>query len=152
MDEWVPMIDIEDYFISNKGQVYSVKKTIILTCNGNSVMIKSKPYNLARLVCKHFHKDWDEKLKVHHIDDNNHNNQIENLQMVSVNQTQWKLINNNDGICKWNKGKCYRYTSCIIIKEKRHDLGKFDTEEEASEAYNDMAEYYHLDFYKMASV
>lgn len=148
----MPVIDNEDYLISNKGQVYSIKKMRMLKAKSGSVKIGFKTYKLGRLVCKHFYKDWNEKNKIQHIDGNISNNWIDNLKMVAQNQTHWKQVNNYEGIGKWMKGECCKWSSTIIIKGKRHDLGMFDTEEEAIEAYNDMAEYYHLDLYKMASV
>jgi len=152
MDEWLPILNNEDYLISDKGQVYSVKKRRLLKTKSNTVKINFKSYSLCRLVCKHFYKNWNQAYKVIHIDENINNNCIENLKMVATNDLNWKQVNNDEGIGKWVKADMYRYSSYIIIKGKRHDLGFFDTEEEAIEAYNDMAQHYHVDCYKIASV
>ena len=73
--------------------------------------------------------------QVDHIDNNKINNHPSNLRIVS-NRTncQNKLIHKEGKVCGVRKvGK--KYNAYISIQGKRVDLGVFDTEEEAKEAY-----------------
>lgn len=93
--EWKP---IEGYFnqyiVSNKGQVVSLKATSPITlkaCNtydGYARVALSKEgrvktYRVSRLVAKEFVSGYKKELTVNHKDENKDNNSAENLEWIS---------------------------------------------------------------------
>ena len=144
-----------DYQISNFGVVKSFKK-----CRGTNIRIlKSKIDRDGYLnVCLHKNKKvktlhihrlvWDafgdsprkgRTLQIDHIDNNKNNNRIDNLQLLSSreNITKVKLYYNKSskytGVT-WDKSR-NKWLSRIKINEKHIHLGRYNTEEEASAAY-----------------
>lgn len=79
-------------------------------------------------------------LQIDHIDGNKENNCIENLQLLSARENNSKMqltkkykTSRFIGVC-WDK-TANKWQSNIYINNKLYYLGKFDSEEQASEAY-----------------
>jgi len=152
---WKDIPNYEGYYqVSNLGRVKSLKrnrspKEKILksskTKNGYlsntlSKNNKQKSYFLHQLVAMAFldHKPNRGKIVVDHIDNNKTNNKLSNIQVVSqrVNASKDKFrikrTSKYVGVNKSHKGN--KWIAKIHIGKTIH-LGRFDTEEEASEAY-----------------
>ena len=101
-------------------------KTIKLCHKG-----KQKIYKIHRLVAFAFlGLDIENPKKViDHINRNRLDNQVSNLRIVSNQQNQWNR--NAKGYTKEGNN----YKARIVINNKKIYLGRFDTEEEANNAY-----------------
>lgn len=89
MEYWLPVVDFNDYEISNRGRVKSLKTNIIMTPyvtkNGYQQIKLFKnsrhhPRYVHRLVAASFFDCDYEELEVNHIDGNKENNFIGNLE------------------------------------------------------------------------
>jgi hypothetical protein len=82
--------------------------------------------------------DITQKVVVDHIDKNIHNNDLNNLQLISQreNISKGKLRSKlPTGVYNYNYKNIKKYTASIYINNKATYLGMFDTVEEASQAY-----------------
>jgi len=151
---WRQVADFPNYAVSNTGKVRNDKTNKILkpfrvdnsksnkyyfridlSSNGNFLRIR-----LHRLIAKTFLDDYSEKLFVDHIDRNRLNNHISNLRMVTsqINNRNRSKVTGKSSIYK---GVCHnkntgKWDVCIGLNNKRINLGRFLTEEEAANAYN----------------
>jgi hypothetical protein len=121
-------------------------------CNDNKVNnsgyihigINKKKYRLHRLIYKYHNEDWDItdislNNLIDHKDINKTNNKIENLRILNHSQNQRNIKKRENCSSKymgvsWNKQK-NKWTAQIQINNKVKNLGYFDNEEEAREAY-----------------
>jgi len=121
----------------NKGwniHSFSTDKKGYLRC-----CVNTKNFKIHRIIAYTF-LDLDienSKLQVDHIDRNKSNNKLENL----------RIVNNSQNMCN---RECKGYSKCnnkfqseIQINKKKIYLGKFDTEDEARQAYLEAKEIYH---------
>jgi len=82
--------------------------------------------------------DLHSPLKIDHIDRVRHHNHISNFRPATQQQNQF---NKGAKGFSWQKNKCH---SRITINGKHVYLGSFDTEQEASQAYQDAKLIYHI--------
>jgi hypothetical protein len=92
-----------------------------------------------RLIAQAYLPEYSEDLQIDHIDRCRTNNNILNLRMV----TRSENLHNTDakGYC-FNKSK-NKWQAQICINYKLKNLGYFDTEDEARQAYLDAKKLYH---------
>ena len=96
-------------------------------------------YKVHQLVAICFlnHTPCGYNLVIDHINDNSKDNRVENLQIVTARynarKTQGKYSSKHKGVslCK----KSGKWLSQIKINDKNYNLGRFKSEEEASEVY-----------------
>jgi hypothetical protein len=99
--------------------------------------INGKQYYQHRLVWLYVHGSWPEG-SIDHINGDRADNRIENLRVVTSSQNQHnrKKTKNKTGMTgayKSSKGKTWYST--IMVENKKHYLGMFETEEDAAKAY-----------------
>ena len=105
---------------------------------------KRKNYESHKLVAMSFlnHKPCGFKIVVDHIDNNKLNNNLSNLRLVSnrENTSKHNKVKTSKyvGVC-WSK-KSKKWQSNIYTKGKTHQIGTFDNEEDAYEAYKKQLE------------
>ena len=106
----------------------------------NQAMLNGKTYMIHRLIGFAFLElDLnDKKQQIDHIDRNKQNNHLKNLRIVSNQQNQW---NKNIKGYSLFQGK---YKVEIKLNNKRFYLGRYDTEDEARQAYLDAKALYHI--------
>lgn len=155
------------YQISNLGNVKSKKRTVISKIGScyevkerilkqgadgggyNYVILrkdnKSINVKVHKLVAVNFmnHVPSGQKMVIDHVDNNNKNNRLSNLQIISQRENSSK--DKTKGTSKfvgvsW-KSNCNRWRASIRHKNKRYELGLFRDEYEAHLAYqNKLAE------------
>ena len=106
---------------------------------------KEKDYLHHRVMYKLHNRDWDitdtrKNNQIDHIDECKTNNNIENLRVV--NSSENKQNRSKVKGYFWNK-QCEKYQAVIKINQKGIYLGRYDTEEEAHEAYLKGKEIHH---------
>ena len=126
------------YSIDTKGYYY------IHLNNKNTL----KNYMVNRVIYKFYNPEWDMTYtgdnQVDHFDNDKTNNNIENLRVVTNSENgQNKLSTKGYYWCKRDN----KYKAQIRVDKKHHHLGRYDTEEEAREAYLIAKEKYHIDCY-----
>ena len=159
---WKDIPEYEEYYqVSNLGRVKNLKRFVkaksnstrlvkerILKANidstgylvaGLSKDGKTKTFAVHQLVAMAFlnHTPCGHKMVVDHIDNDKLNNRVDNLQITTVRHNSSK--DKKGGTSKyqgvyWDKGT-NKWASKIRINYKAKFLGRFDTEIEASEAY-----------------
>lgn len=151
IEVWEPVSGLEDYLISNKGQVASIKKSdrkILKPCLSTSGhycvnLWKSNVCNrkyIHRLVCEHFLKKDPDRAYVNHKNGIKTDNNIENLEWVTNRENSIhssllkKYASKYPGVYYISKGK-KRWAARIRHKNERHFLGYYQTEELAYGAY-----------------
>lgn len=87
---WKNIVNFENYLISDKGEIKSIKtgkimkpwlnKEGYLTITLKNIYGKRKTFKVHRLVARTFIPNPDNKITVHHIDKNKQNNKINNLE------------------------------------------------------------------------
>lgn len=149
-EEWKVIEGFEDYQVSNLGRVKSLKfgKERILKPGAKgskylTVVLSEKKVlktrTIHQLVAMAFlnHKPDGHKLVIDHKDDNPLNNNLNNLQLTTTRfnayKTQVKYASNFKGV-SWHK-QIKKWVSGIYLNGKQIHLGVFNTELEASEAY-----------------
>ena len=155
MDEiWKPVPGYEGYYqVSSLGNIKSKRKLLNPYTNVHG-------YQVVSLLLKGVRKQWkvhqvvalsflDYTFKNHgiiidHIDGCKTNNYLSNLQLISQRENKSKLSKKTGskytGV--YFQKKSGKYTAMIYVKDKIKYLGLFETEEEASEYYqNALKEY-----------
>lgn len=155
MEIWKVVEGFEDYEISNLGRVKSLKfgRELILKTTKNkrgyivvklSNKDKSKIFRVHQLVAIAFlgHKPCGMKLVVDHINDITYDNRVENLQIVSqrenVFKTQGKYTSQYKGVHFYHYNN--KWLANIRVNQRLFYLGFFETEIEASNAYQNAVE------------
>ena len=144
------------YQVSNKGRVRSLDREVIHSSGGTFIkkgkllkLCDAKPYHNVGLSGKKFrvhqlvamaflgHKPCGYKLVVDHIDGNCHNNNLNNLQVITNRENTSKDKRGGSsqyvGVC-WNKTQ-RKWQAKFKINKKVLHLGTFDDELEAHHAY-----------------
>ena len=119
------------------------KKSNIITSNTGYYTIKlNKRYNIHRIIAMvYLGLDiTNTKNQVDHIDRCRTNNNINNLRIVNNQQNQW---NNNAKGYSLNK-RVNKWQTYIYLNSKQINLGYFNTEQEASNAYQNAKKIYHV--------
>jgi hypothetical protein len=148
-EEWKVVKGFEDYEVSNLGRVKSLKRNkerilkFSLDNHGYYILSlykenKAKTKQVSKLVAVAFlnHKPCGYNEIVDHIDNNPLNNNLENLQLITNREN---LSKDKKGFSKYI-GVSFRkdtnkWQSRICINGKSNYLGVFNTELEASNAY-----------------
>jgi hypothetical protein len=143
---WKNIPGYEDYQVSNEGKVRSLKfgkirelqqdiggdyYRVALSINGNR-----KLFGVHVLVAMTFlnHIPDGNNLVVDHIDENQLNNKLQNLRIVTQRDNLSRQKRDlPTGVCWFKRDK--KYKAQIDINGKRKHLGYFSTPEAASEAY-----------------
>ena len=118
----------------------TVAGTLVKTVGYYSVTIKSKRYQLSRLIWIYHNGDIPQGMLVDHINRDTHDNRIENLRLASYTQNEW---NKPKLGCSFESGK---WRARIKKKGKSIHLGMFDTKEDAQAAYENYAAELHGEF------
>ena len=133
LDKYVNYID---------GRIRFYKSKILKQHIGNSgylfVGFDGKSFKISQLVAMAFlnHKPCGMKKVVHHIDNNKMNNKLSNLEIISQREnsyTHYIGTSKYTGV-SWDKER-NKWKSNIRINNKTKFLGRFNTEIEASIAY-----------------
>jgi hypothetical protein len=111
------------------------------------VLHNGKPTCWHRLVWKHFKGNLNPKMDVDHKDNNPNNNLIDNLQVLSHKDNVRKKSKQCNNTSKYT-GVSYskqrrKYVAFISIDGKTHNLGGFQTPEEAYQVYLQAKIKYH---------
>lgn len=141
-----------EYSVDEAGNVFSLKfgkcrkLKAILNSGGYYIVNlwkneKKKTHYVHRLIAQAFLEDYSEDLQVDHIDGCRNNNQISNLRMVTCQKNQWNHTKAKGYCWHKNKGKWY---ARIALNSKNKNLGFFDTEQEARDAYLEAKKIYHI--------
>lgn len=87
---WKQIEDYPDYYVSNLGRLYSVRRNRIIDGhiwkNRKQVTLNRKCYILHRIVAKAFPEicgEWFDGCEVHHLDKNPENNRADNLKVCT---------------------------------------------------------------------
>lgn len=142
-EEFKPIKNTTNLFVSNKGRVYKLDKFGLKIIRNGFISkgyithsINKKHVKLHQLVAEAFlgHTINGHTVVVDHIDHNTLNNNVENLQLISniKNSSKKKTKKHNlpIGVTLSYSGKYY-----ATATKKSINLGMFDTPEEAHEAY-----------------
>ena len=110
------------------------------------ININYKKIQLHRVIYYAHNKGWDihdisKDNKIDHIDGNIANNNISNLRVVTAQQNQFnRHTAKGYYLCKTTN----RWQAEIALNRKNIHLGRFDTEEEAHNAYLEAKKIYHI--------
>ena len=163
-EQWLPIKGYEGYYVvSNLGNVKSLGRMIIRN-NGrpqtfqNRIMTQSvnscgylavtlSKNGIQQTVCIH-QLVWEafgnrasngHKLQIDHIDGNKLNNHIDNFQLLTnrENTSKGKLLSKKSGLPTgvWHDKYRNKYGARIDVNGITLNLGRFDTIEQASKAY-----------------
>ena len=149
VEMWWPIKGFDNYQVSTKGRVRNVitrnilkgRKSdgyyqVELTTNDN----KRKHMRVHRLVGLAFIPNLENKPFIDHIDHNRTNNNLINLRWVTNSENQMnkgKQSNNTSGTTGIHYDECCEQWSARVQKNGiRHEIGHFDTLEDAKEARN----------------
>ena len=156
---WKKIDGFPNFLISSWGRVYNVKREVFITqtfrryynvaLSNNG---KIKHARVHRLLANAFLLNPDNKIYVDHVDGNPKNNNMINLRWTThkENMQNRKIHKNNTTnfkgvyLCKCTN----RYRARIRHNDKPMCLGRYDTPELASKAYNDKAKILHGEFYR----
>jgi hypothetical protein len=135
-----------------KAKVGSVAGSITDT-GYRTIYIKGANYKAHRLAFLYMTGAWP-SLYVDHIDGDRLNNRWSNLREAnkSENCKNQGLSSRNKSGCKgvwWDKAR-EKYQAYITADGKRHNLGRFDSLEEARSAYERAAATHHGEFKRLA--
>lgn len=146
--------DVKDYEgiyqVSSMGNIKSLKhgkeRLLKLSKNSNGYLMfsllkngKTKQRTVHSVVAESFlnHKTCGMKLVVNHINFNKQDNRVDNLEIITqrenTNKKHVKSRSKYTGVC-WNK-QCKKWQANKHINGKKKHLGLFNTELEASNAY-----------------
>lgn len=128
------------------GELKGVHGKVIKTTSQNGYIRFKMMFN-KRAYCIRAHRlAWYlcygelPKNQIDHIDGDRTNNKIANLRNVTHQQNQWNQTKAKGYF--WSK-QYERWTSQITVNNKKIFLGRFDTEEEALNAYKCAKKKYH---------
>jgi hypothetical protein len=138
------------YQVSNLGRVrifkngkYSIRKNgtsrgyLNITLSLNRTRKTFLVHKLVAICFLNHVPDGTQKLVVDHINDNARDNRLENLQVITsrenVCKKQGNYTSKYKGVC-WHKAT-RKWRAKLSVKYKSYWLGVFNTEEEASEVY-----------------
>lgn len=146
---WKDIPGYENYYqVSSLGRVKSLRRNKVmkgsLSKKGYPTVVLSvntieKNTQVHQLVAMTFlnHTPCGMGLVVDHINNNKLDNRLENLQLITQRENSYRLQGNYSskykGVCWFTSRK--KWVSRIHIDGKTHHLGYFNTEEEASIAY-----------------
>jgi hypothetical protein len=104
--------------------------------------INSKRYMTARIIgYAYLGLDInDTTQEIDHIDRNSLNNNLSNLRIVTREKNMWNRNPKGYSFHKFSK----KWFACINVNHNRIDLGYYDTEEEARQAYLEAKIKYHI--------
>lgn len=128
-DEWIPLTFGEN------------------TCGYLVTKIKQKNYSKHRIIYFAYNQDWEiqnsdfKTNSIDHIDGNRQNNNIENLRKVTHQHNCWNKTKAKGYY--WHKG-IEKWEAQIRANGKKINLGYFNSEEEARQAYLNAKEIYHM--------
>jgi len=144
-----------EYQVSNLGRVRSIKfyeKVLKLSTSKdgyNNVCLSKgskKSYRVNRLVAQEFlHFDMSNiNIHIDHKDGDRNNNNIQNLQLLNIRENTSKR--NIKTTSKYIGVSFYRnrWYSRISVNKRRLNLGCYDTEEQAYQAYVDASIKYNI--------
>lgn len=140
---------LDRYVVTGKGTRF-YRGRVLSLCNSAGYLKvhltknkKSKQFKVHSLVAMVFLNHTPKKgLVIDHIDNDRTNNKVDNLQIISHRSNISKGYLNLNTSSKYTgvyyKGKRSRgkkWRSIAMLNGKKHSLGSFDTEKEASKAY-----------------
>ena len=104
------------------------------------ITIHKRKYKLHRLIYVYHYDIIPEPMQIDHIDGDRLNNKIENLRMVTYQENCWNK--------KATKGYFYckrtdKYRVQLAVNNKKIEIGRFSTSEEAREAYLEAKKIHH---------
>jgi len=145
------------YQISNLGSVKNTNRNSILKPNKNSggyeVVIlyknnKPNAFKIHRLIAIHFIDNPNNYLIVNHIDNVKTNNDISNLEWVTIRENTCHAYNLKNTSSKYPGVSWYKivnkWRARIRINGKETYIGYYSTEELASKAYNEYLIKYNI--------
>jgi hypothetical protein len=126
------------------GNIYGIKGGLITALNDKGYQVINLRYNGKKITIKghqfayyFIHKNCPKCID--HKDNNKSNNKIDNLREVTNQQNTWNSKSKGYSYDKSNN----KYRSEIMLNGKRTNLGNFNTENEARQAYLDAKKIYH---------
>jgi hypothetical protein len=152
-DYWYEIPRYPKYKISKFGEIISLKTNKILSASPNSDgypqvrlfnefgKCQYKVHKLMAFVFLNHKSTYQNKgIVVDHIDNNRKNNNLYNLRLVTPRENRIKSSHINNNKTSKYIGVCYdknrdKWFSSIKINGKQYNLGRYSTQEEASEAY-----------------
>ena len=112
---------------------YSYDGYYYIQLNHNKI---KKSYRVHRLIYKFNNPEWDITYtpdnEIDHIDNDKSNNNIENLRIVNHSENNQNKLSTKG--YTWDK-RDNKYKAQIKVNKKHHNLGCYDTAEEARDAY-----------------
>lgn len=108
------------------------------------IKINGNPYKAHRLIWAYHYESIPSNLQIDHINRIKHDNNIENLRLVTSQENNW---NTNAKGCSQRK-KSKRWQAYIQVNDKLKHLGFFDNEEEAHQTYlNAKAKHHRIELH-----
>ena len=146
-------LEFKEYFKYDNGVLFIKKKFAKKTVVGNKAgclsakigyyvfKFKGKQFLVHRVIWEMFNGAIPEGYLIDHINQNKTDNRIENLRLATKSQNAMNSIKRKGksvfkGVQKNKHGK---FESYIKINQKKKNLGTFNTETEAAQAYNTAA-------------
>lgn len=149
--ECVPQSKLLEIFTYSQGKLFWIVESNYCSFQGKEagyvspcgycyITVNNVRYKRSRLVWA-FHNGWPaSNLLVDHINRDKSDDNINNLRLVSVAENRWNS-NNIKGYTYEKDRQKYKVT--IMAYSKRVLIGRYDTEEDAREAYNRAKLKYH---------
>lgn len=121
--------------------------------NYRQIQILGKMYREHRLVWLYVYGKFPTKEMIDHIDGDKQNNKVDNLREATRQENTYNsCIRENKssrfkGVC-WDKSRLKWIASSQDATKKHKHLGRYESEEEAHQAYQGYVQELHGDFYK----
>lgn len=138
-EEWRTTVESPMYEVSSFGNIRRKGLTKLLTLNvaqyvRTTMYVDKKPstFMVHRVVANAFIDRIDGKNVIDHIDRNKHNNNVSNLRWCTQQENLWNKVHKG---CHKPLNRRKWYSAIRDNTGKKVFLGSFDTEEEASGAY-----------------